>query len=47
MAAANGHEDLVRLLIMKGAALEKSNQYDWTPLLHAARHGHTGSCFIM
>lgn len=43
MAAANGHEELVRLLIMKGAALEKSNHYDWTPLLHAARHGHTGN----
>ena len=42
MAAANGHQELVRLLIMKGAALEKSNNYDWTPLLHAARLGHTG-----
>ena len=43
MAAANGHDELVRLLIMRGAALDKCNIYDWTPLLHAARHGHTGA----
>ena len=46
MAAANGHEELVRLMIMRGAALDKCNQYEWTPLLHAARHGHTGALYI-
>lgn len=45
--AANGYEELARLLIMKGAALEKSNIFDWTPLLHAARHGHTGEHWVI
>ncbi|XP_013379306.1 ankyrin repeat and SAM domain-containing protein 6 [Lingula anatina] len=41
MAAANGHEQLVKVLLMKGAALDKPNNYRWTPIMHAARHGHT------
>jgi len=40
VAAANGHEQLVRQLLMRGAALDKPNAMGWTPLLHAARYGH-------
>ncbi|XP_005095515.1 ankyrin repeat and SAM domain-containing protein 6 [Aplysia californica] len=41
VAAANGSEQVVRLLIMRGAGLDKSNIFGWTPLLQAARYGHT------
>ncbi|BFZ13265.1 hypothetical protein BsWGS_16304 [Bradybaena similaris] len=41
VAAANGNEQVVRLLIMRGAGLDKSNIFGWTPLLQAARYGHT------
>ena len=37
VAAANGSEQVVRLLIMRGAGLDKSNIFGWTPLLQAAR----------
>ena len=39
-AAANGHDHVVRLLLMRGAALNKANSYGWTPLMHASRNGH-------
>lgn len=39
-AAANGHDHIVRLLLMRGAALNKANSYGWTPLMHASRNGH-------
>ncbi|XP_062592175.1 ankyrin repeat and SAM domain-containing protein 6-like [Saccostrea cucullata] len=38
--AANGHDHIVRLLLMRGAALNKTNNYGWTPLMHASRNGH-------
>ncbi|GAB1603336.1 ankyrin repeat and SAM domain-containing protein 6-like [Argonauta hians] len=41
MAAANGQEQVVRLLLMRGAALDKPNMAGWTPLMQACRHGHT------
>lgn len=41
MAAANGAISAVRELVIRGAALDKPNCAGWTPLLHAARHGHT------
>ncbi|CAL1532320.1 unnamed protein product, partial [Lymnaea stagnalis] len=41
VAAANGNEQVVRLLIMRGAGLDKSNIFGWTPLLQASRYGHT------
>ena len=41
MAAANGQEQVVRLLLMKGAALDKANMAGWTSLMQASRHGHT------
>ncbi|XP_041375795.1 ankyrin repeat and SAM domain-containing protein 6-like isoform X2 [Gigantopelta aegis] len=40
IAAANGHESVVRVLIMKGAALDKPSIFGWTPLMQASRHGH-------
>ena len=33
VASANGHENVVRLLIMRGAGLDKRNVFGWTPLL--------------
>ncbi|CAH1779098.1 unnamed protein product [Owenia fusiformis] len=41
ISAANGHENIVRLLITRGAALDKSNTFGWTALMQASRHGHT------
>ncbi|XP_071091432.1 ankyrin repeat and SAM domain-containing protein 6-like [Haliotis cracherodii] len=41
VAAANGHESVVRELIMKGAALDKPNVFGWTPLMQACRYGHS------
>ncbi len=40
MAAANGHEQLVRLLLMRGAALDKTNSFGWTPVMQASKYGH-------
>ena len=40
MAAANGVEDIVRLLLMRGAALDQTNNLGWTAMMHAARYGH-------
>ncbi|XP_069113972.1 ankyrin repeat and SAM domain-containing protein 6-like [Argopecten irradians] len=40
VAAANGHDHIVRLLLMRGAALDRRNVYGWTPLMQASRHGH-------
>ncbi|XP_067856866.1 ankyrin repeat and SAM domain-containing protein 6-like [Heptranchias perlo] len=38
-AAGNGHEHLVRFLLMKGASVDSRNRYGWTPLMQAARFG--------
>ncbi|XP_022103404.1 ankyrin repeat and SAM domain-containing protein 6-like isoform X2 [Acanthaster planci] len=40
IAAGNGHEDIVRLLLMRGASLDRQNLYGWTALMQAASHGH-------
>ncbi len=40
VAAANGNEAVVRVLLMRGASLDKANTMGWTPLLLASRHGH-------
>ena len=40
VAAANGQNEVVKILITKGASLEKCNTKKWNPLLHAARNGH-------
>ncbi|XP_061095588.1 ankyrin repeat and SAM domain-containing protein 6-like [Conger conger] len=39
-AAANGHENIVRFLLRKGASVDSRNNYGWTPLMQAARFGH-------
>ncbi len=36
-ASAGGHEQLVRFLLRKGAAVDRRNHYGWTPLMQAAR----------
>ncbi|XP_071784803.1 ankyrin repeat and SAM domain-containing protein 6-like [Asterias amurensis] len=41
IAAGNGHEDIVRILLMRGASLDRQNLYGWTALMQAASHGHT------
>lgn len=38
-ASASGHENLVRVLLRKGASVDSRNNYGWTPLMHAARWG--------
>ncbi|KAG1934341.1 ankyrin repeat and SAM domain-containing protein [Pimephales promelas] len=40
LAAAGGHEPLVRFLLRKGASVDLRNQHGWTPLMQAARFGH-------
>lgn len=40
LAAAGGHEQLVRFLLRKGASVDRRNHYGWTPLMQAARFGH-------
>ncbi|XP_072052011.1 ankyrin repeat and SAM domain-containing protein 6-like [Amphiura filiformis] len=40
VAAGNGHEAIVRLLLRRGAALDRQNAYGWTALMQAASHGH-------
>ena len=41
-AACNGHLDICRLLIDKGAQVEAINSIGWTPLHQAARYGYVG-----
>lgn len=36
-AAAGGHEQLVRFLLRKGASVQSTNHYGWSPLMQAAR----------
>ena len=38
-AAYNGHFDICRLLLDKGAQLDAKDSIDWTPLLFAASQG--------
>lgn len=40
-ASSNGHEDIVRLLIKKGASLECPNWSGWKPIMFAAYYGHS------
>uniref|UniRef100_H3CTL6 Ankyrin repeat and sterile alpha motif domain containing 6 n=1 Tax=Tetraodon nigroviridis TaxID=99883 RepID=H3CTL6_TETNG len=47
LAAASGHETLVRFLLRKGASVDSRNNYGWTPLMHAARFGHLTVAHIL
>lgn len=40
IAAAAGHEEIVRLLVIRGALLDRPNLYGWTALMQAARYGY-------
>ncbi len=40
VAAGNGHEDIVKLLLKKGANVNAKDEYDKTPLIRAAQNGH-------
>ncbi|XP_016115215.1 ankyrin repeat and SAM domain-containing protein 6 isoform X2 [Sinocyclocheilus grahami] len=46
-ASAGGHEQLVRFLLRKGAAVDRRNHYGWTPLMQAARSGHLNVAHIL
>ena len=39
-AAWNGHLQVVKLLLARGAEVDARNKFDATPLLNAARQGH-------
>jgi ankyrin repeat protein len=39
-ASANGHDQIVKLLLMRGAALDQANEFGFTALLQACRNGH-------
>ena len=43
MAAANGHHDVVRTLLSKGAAVDAEDENSCTPLMFAAMGNHPHS----
>ncbi|XP_063951326.1 ankyrin repeat and SAM domain-containing protein 6-like [Lytechinus pictus] len=47
IAAANGHENVVRLLLMRGAGLDTQNSYGWTALMQATYHGFTNIVVLL
>lgn len=47
VAAANGQEHIVRLLLEHGATVDKTNTAGWTPLLHAVCHGHSSIAALL
>lgn len=47
IAAANGHELIVKSLLVRGAAVDQANLAGWTPLLHAARNGHAAVAALL
>ena len=46
-AAAEGHKDIVQLLLSKGASIEARDRSSWTPLHVATRNGHTGTVELL
>ena len=40
VAAANGHEDVVRVLLERGAKVDQENSSGWTAVHQASYHGH-------
>uniref|UniRef100_A0ABM0GZC7 Ankyrin repeat domain-containing protein 17-like n=1 Tax=Saccoglossus kowalevskii TaxID=10224 RepID=A0ABM0GZC7_SACKO len=47
LACAGGHEELVTLLLRKGAYIEHRDKKGFTPLILAATAGHVGVCDIL
>ena len=46
-AAVGGHDDIVRLLLKKGASIEAINKNSYTPLHLAALNGHTSTVELL
>ena len=46
-AAAQGHKDIVQLLLLKGASLEAKDTNGWAPLHFAAENGHTSTVELL
>ena len=46
-AAYKGYNDIVQLLLTKGASIEARNEDNYTPLHHAARNGHTSTVDLL
>ncbi|XP_058158605.1 LOW QUALITY PROTEIN: ankyrin repeat and SAM domain-containing protein 6 [Dasypus novemcinctus] len=47
LAAAGGHEPLVRVLLRRGAAVNSRNHYGWSALMQAARSGHVSVAHLL
>ena len=46
-AASGGYNDIVQLLLTKGASIEAKNNFNNTPLHLAVRHGHTNTVELL
>ncbi|CAO2580709.1 Ankyrin repeat and SAM domain-containing protein 6 [Lemmus lemmus] len=47
LAAAGGHEPLVRFLLRRGASVNSRNHYGWSALMQAARCGHASVAHLL
>jgi len=47
IAAANAQEEVLRLLLSRGASLDAPNSHGWTPLMQAARHGNSATLALL
>ena len=46
-AASGGYNDIVQLLLTKGASIEATDKYYYTPLHYAAQFGHTSTVELL